>query len=561
MSKSSLFALFLIFLSACKNEKTTTPASVSLGQLEPIRPFFESKYDEPHRPQFHFSPPQKWMNDPNGMFFLDGEWHLFYQFFPDSTVWGPMHWGHAVSRDLVSWAHRPIALWPDSTLYVFSGSAVVDRENASGFGDPAAAEAPVGKGKTPPVVAMYTIHDMKKEREKRQDVESQGIAFSRDGGKTWAKYAKNPVISNPMRGGDRDFRDPKLVFHEPSKTWICALAVGDHAEFWGSKNFRNWEFLSAFGAGLGPKGTWECPDFAPVETRVGDSRQPNGDSRQPEKKWLLIQNLNPGGPNGGSAAQYFVGDFDGKTFTPDPKTPVPAWFDWGKDNYATVSWSDVPASDGRRVVIGWMSNWQYAQQVPTEKWRSAMTLPRSVFLQKRADGGYFLVQQPVVELEKLRTKTVELEAADLVGKMDLTEKIGPSVGLFELELEFDAPVGKAVGQFGAELSNSKNEKYRVGFDASKNQFFSDRRRAGKSDFSKDFAPVVSVAPRSSAEKTIRMRIFFDAASAELFADGGQTAMTEIFFPTEDFSRLALFSDGQKARLKSGRVHVLRSIWR
>lgn len=485
------------------------------------------------------------MNDPNGMLFYEGEWHFFYQHYPDSSVWGPMHWGHAVSTDLVHWENLPIAIYPDSAGYIFSGSAVVDWKNTTGFGQ---------NGK-PPLVAMYTIHDMKMEKSPTggNNHESQGIAYSNDRGRTWTKFMGNPVIPNP--GGIRDMRDPKVIWDDLRNQWVVALAVGQHDELWGSPDLKKWTKLSEFGTGLGAHGgVWECPDFFPMKV--------DGTG---ETKWAWIVNLNPGHPNGGSGTQYFIGDFDGKNFKIDPDFEKNVqkgngiWLDWGKDNYAGVTFSDVPAGDGRRILMGWMSNWEYANKVPTTAWRNAATLPRTLFLKKTA-VGYRLFSEPVKDLEKLRAESVDFTKTEIAGTVDFSQKMGFAPTFSELELEFDLPE-KAEGSFGIELSNSKNERYRIGFNAATNSFFSDRTKSGDASFSKTFASKISFAPRFSTEKTVVLHVIFDNAAAELFADGGSVAMTEIFFPTEDFSKMSLFSDGGKAVLAKGKAWRLKSIWR
>lgn len=503
-------------------------------------PAGQAYYAEKHRPQFHFSPKEKWTNDPNGMVYFDGEYHLFYQHYPDSNVWGPMHWGHAVSKDLVHWEHLPIALYPDSLGYIFSGSAVVDWKNTTGFGD----------GGQPPLVAIYTYHDAAAAKAGSESHQSQAIAYSNDRGRTWTKYEGNPVLPNP--GGVRDIRDPKVIWDDDSGQWVMVLAVGDHAGFWGSPDLKNWKKLGEFGKTLGAHGgVWECPDLFPM-TVEGTG----------EKMWALIINLNPGNPNGGSGTQYFIGRFDGKTFTPDPaflpyvQGGKGVWLDYGKDNYAGVTWSDAP--DGRRLLIGWMSNWQYANKVPTGAWRNAMTVPWSLSLRK-TDEGYRIFPQPAKELETLRTATHSLGKTEVDRRLDLTGQLGFSPRLSEMELEFTLPED-AAGSFGVELSNSRGEIYRIGYNASTNQFFSDRTKAGDASFSEDFARQSSVAPRFSTDKTLRLHLFFDAASAELFADGGATVMTEIFFPGEDFNQVSLFAEGGKVELAGGKVHQLKSIW-
>ncbi len=528
-----LLLLGLLFCACNTKQANRTAANESRKEV--------TSYKDPHRPQFHFSPPAAWMNDPNGMVFYAGEYHLFYQFYPDSTVWGPMHWAHAVSKDMVHWEHLPIALYPDSLGYIFSGSAVVDWNNTSGFGT-------TGK---PPLVAIYTYHDMAAEKAGRKNYQSQAIAYSNDLGRTWTKYAHNPVIPNTRNLPD--FRDPKVCWHEDSKQWILALAVKDHLQIWGSKNLKTWEHLSDFGKEFGThKGVWECPDLFPM---VVDGMT----------KWVLLQNLNPGAPAGGSGTQYFVGQFDGKNFTLDPdfapsvRNEQAVWLDYGSDNYAGVTWSDVPQSDGRRLFLGWMSNWDYATVVPTKRWRSAMTLPRTLEL-KKTPVGYRLFSLPVKELENLRGQRLQLDKTALSGSLDLTDKLGFTPTLSEIELEIELPEN-ASGVFGIEISNRQNELYRVGYDASKKAFFSDRQKAGDAAFSKKFLSGVHYAPRMGSGKTLQMHVFLDAASAELFADNGATAITDIFFPQEDFNKMKLFSEGGEVRIQKGTVYQLRRIWR
>ena len=533
LTMATVMALGLQFAACGGNEPqpTTEPAASTNPLL----------YHEQHRPQFHYSPPQQWTNDPNGMVYFEGEYHLFYQHHPESNVWGPMHWGHAVSKDLVHWENLPIALYPDSLGTIFSGSAVVDWKNTSGF----------GKDGQPPLVAMFTYHSEKLLKEGKNNHQTQGIAYSNDRGRTWMKYEGNPVIGNP--GGIPDIRDPKVLWHEASKQWVVTLAVGQHIEFWGAPDLKKWTKLSEFGRDHGGHdGVWECPDLFPLKVEG-----------RGETKWVLIVNINPGGPNGGSVGQYFVGNFDGKTFKLDTEfekqTPKGKgmWMDWGKDNYAAVTWSDAP--DGRRILLGWMSNWEYARDVPTTVWRNGMTLPRELSLAKTG-SAYRLVSLPAKELLVLRAKTSELQKMELSAPVDITASLGFAPTLSEMELEFDMANGTA-GIFGVELSNAKGETYRIGYDAKSKQFFSDRAKSGDLAFSKTFGPKPSTAPRAATGNPVKMHLFFDVASAELFADGGSTVMTEIFFPTEDFTTARLFAEGGKVTLSSGTVHQLNSVWK
>lgn len=516
------FILGMIFL-AC-NENTTS------NNLE------TNRFQEPHRPQFHFSPPQKWMNDPNGMVYYSGEYHLFYQYYPDSTVWGPMHWGHAISKDLVHWEHLPIALFPDDNGWIFSGSAVVDWQNTSGL----------GKNGQPPLIAIFTTHNSPQEKAGRDDFQNQCIAYSNDNGRTWEKYEQNPVLKNP---GIRDFRDPKVRWHEASQKWVMTLAVQDHIAFYTSADFKNWTHESDFGKDSGAHGgVWECPDLFPLQVEGTN-----------QTKWVLLVSINPGGPNGGSATQYFIGDFDGKTFTSDHPAASTRWMDYGRDNYAGVTFADIPKEDGRSILIGWMSNWQYATVVPTAVWRSAMTIPRALILQN-TDVGIRLASVPVQELEKLRTNEVTLDTQSIENQIDLTKQVGFPSTQMEAILEVEL-ADNSQARFGLELSNSKSEHYRLGYDAAKKQFFSDRTQAGKQSFSEFFADKITVAPRIGTGNTLQLHFFFDRASAEFFADGGLTTITDIYFPNEDFNKIKFYTENGIIKINKAIFYNLKSIWK
>lgn len=458
-------------------------------------------YNEPHRPQIHFSPKEHWMNDPNGMVYYKGVYHLFYQYYPGGTVWGPMHWGHATSKDLIHWQHQPIALYPDSLGYIFSGSAVVDVNNTSGF----------GKNGKVPLVAIFTHHDPKGEKEGRNDFQNQSLAYSLDEGKTWTKYSGNPVLKNP---GIKDFRDPKVSWNEVAGKWIMTLATLDRITFYSSPDLKAWTKESEFGKEVGAHGgVWECPDLFSL-------------NYQGKKLWLLIVNLNPGGPNGGSATQYFIGDFDGHKFTPfDNET---RWLDYGPDEYAGVSFSNTGK---RRIFLGWMSNWQYAQVVPTEKWRSAMTVPRELSIKKQGDK-YLLASTPISELNKLFERSFKFQNIT-VTDFNLTSKTGKLAGPALLKLSSDK-----LKDFSITLSNSLNQKLVIGFDQSRNEFFIDRTQSGKVDFEKGFGEK-HTAPRFLPSQNFDLTLIIDNASVELFADHGLTVMTEIFFPDKIFSDIKI----------------------
>lgn len=483
----------------------------------------ETLYHEKYRPQIHFSPPANWMNDPNGMVYYNGVYHLFYQYYPDSTVWGPMHWAHATSGDLVHWRNHAVALYPDSLGYIFSGSAVVDIENTSGFGV---------DGKTP-LVAIFTHHNIERERQGgTNDYEYQSLAYSLDDGKTWTKYKGNPVLKNP---GIKDFRDPKVIWYEKDRKWIMTLATLDHITFYSSPDLKEWTQESVFGKQIGAHGgVWECPDLFPLEH--------NG-----KKIWVLIVNLNPGGPNGGSGSQYFVGDFDGKQFIPfNEKTK---WLDYGPDEYAGVTWSNT---GDRKIFLGWMSNWQYAEKVPTGKWRGATTIPRDLRLEKAGDE-YFVASSPVPELKVLEKKPKVFTDVDIT-KYDLTANTGKATGPFKLTL-----TSKQVESFNVSLSNKLDEKLFIGFDKLSNEFYIDRRYSGETGFEENFG-TRQTAPRLTVKTDIAVTLYIDNASIELFADDGITVMTAIFFPNEPFSNIQIDSPGGM-KMNNVEYTPLKSIWK
>ncbi len=474
---------------------------------------------EQHRPLIHFSPKANWINDPNGMVYHNGIYHLFFQYHPYSTVWGPMHWGHATSRDMIKWKEEPIAIYPDSIGTIFSGSAVLDKNNTSGFGE---------KGQAP-LVAIFTHHDAEGEKAGRNDFQTQSLAYSNDNGKTWTKYEGNPVLKNP---GIKDFRDPKVMWYEPQKKWIMTLATKDIITFYSSPDLKNWSKESEFGESRGAHGgVWECPDLIAFDD--------NGKSR-----WVLIVNLNPGGPNGGSGTQYFIGDFDGKTFSsPQQKT---MWLDYGPDNYAGVTWSNTGS---RKILLGWMSNWLYANLVPTVKWRSALTIPRELKLRKVGDE-LLVVSEPVSELSGIKGKPVMMQnmALAATGRNIMVPGI-PSIPC-AIKISMDA-----IKDFSLVLSNDLKEEVRIGYDRSRNEYFIDRTRSGKVDFQKDFA-AKHYAPRFSKDQKMKMTLVIDVSSVELFADDGATVMTAIFFPNQPFDKLRLQST-EKAMIKQLEYSALK----
>jgi len=483
-------------------------------------------YQEKYRPQYHFSPEKNWMNDPNGMVYYQGEYHLFYQYHPGSTVWGPMHWGHAVSKDLIHWEHLPVALEPDENGAIFSGSIVVDWNNTSGFFEK-------GHG----LVAIFTHHDTYPGTDRPR--ERQSLAYSTNRGRTWYKYKGNPVLVDDNLS---DFRDPKVFWHAETEEWVMVLVAEDHVRFYGSRNLKDWEYLSSFTGGT-TEGVWECPDLfrLPVE---GTN----------EYKWMLEVDINPGGPQGGSGAQYFIGEFDGTSFKNDNPDDYVLWLDYGKDYYAGVSWSDVPETDGRRLWLAWMSNWQYAKVIPTSSWRSAMTIPRSILLKKFPEG-IRAVQRPVKEIQMLRGEHKAWQ--DIIIDQDSRLLAGEKGKCLEIEAEFELASAR---EFGFKVRKSRNEETIIGYDTERDEIFVDRRKSGRVDFHSGFTGKHS-APLKPEENRIKLHIFVDWSSVELFANDGKITITDLIFPEPDSDGLEIYSRGGTVKLNCLNIYHLDNIWR
>jgi len=478
-------------------------------------------HDERDRPHYHFTPESGWMNDPNGLYWHDGLYHLFFQHHPDDSQWGPMHWGHATSPDLVRWQQQSIALFPQGAQTIFSGSAVVDAANTSGFGD----------GHSAPVVAIFTLHDSANANSGRVDVETQGLAWSLDNGQTWTHYEQNPVLENP---GIRDFRDPKVAWDPQRQHWRMSLAAHDRICFYASPNLKEWTFLSEFGARIGAHGgVWECPDLFQI-TVEGST----------EKKWVLLVSLTLGGPNGGSATQYFVGDFDGTRFTLDAQfarqlaRDGAAWLDWGRDHYAGVLFNHAPGS--APLMIGWMSNWQYAGNTPTTRWRGTSTIARELAL--ACNGREWLLKsRPVSTLASFYHPHRHLSRQQDIGEETLLigeNEIDLSKAVLHLTLtEADT------GTHTFTLCNRRGERLLFGIDGARRVLFTDRRHSGRTGFSAYFADPVATAPlpASAALGEVRFEILLDKSSIELFCNDGERVMSHLLFPTDPYSKLSLSS--------------------
>ena len=543
---------------ALGNGKTATVKILGLKKdalainLMRLSDTFDTTNTDYYRPSYHFTPLYGWMNDPNGMVYKDGEYHLYFQYNPYGSKWGNMHWGHAVSRDLIHWEHLDPAIARDPVGHIFSGSSVVDKKNTAGFGKDA-------------IIAIYTNNSVNHD-------EVQCIAYSNDNGRTFTKYEGNPVLT-PF-DGLKDFRDPKVFWYEKDKCWFMIVSADKETRFYKSKNLKKWDYVSAFGKGLGQQPCqYECPDFFQLPV--------NGDEKN--KKWVMTMNINPGCWFGGSATEYFVGDFDGKNFTCPDANEV-KWLDWGKDHYATVTFSNT----GSRVLaITWMSNWQYANLTPFKQNRGANGLPRELKLYEK-NGKYYISEDVAPEALALRKSTKELGSQTVEGEKAFTGATSGMEGAFEIEADVTAD---ANGIAGIELYNNKRERTLIYIDMKEGKVVMDRTESGLTDFGKQSVPhdielawdkqraaegkqpariensinykndfaLATWAPLSlcqEGKKTFHLDIFADKSSIELFVDGGRIAMTNLVFPVAPYENVKLYSQGGKAEFQNMKIHTL-----
>jgi len=463
------------------------------------------------RPVYHFTPPSNWMNDPNGLVYYQGEYHLFYQYHPESPIWGPMHWGHAISQNLINWEHLPIALYPDENGTIFSGSAVIDWKNTAGFGKEA-------------LVAIFT-HD-------QAGKQSQSLAYSRDSGRTWTKYAGNPVI--PAPANMPDFRDPKVFWFTGSGAahWVMCLSAADRILFYTSPNLIHWSPGGQLGPGCGPAGgPWETPDL--FELPVNGAQ---------ETRWVLTVGIQSGTPAGGSGSMYFVGAFDGKSFTSENPKDTALWADFGADYYAAQSWSDEPG--GRRIMLGWQNNWQYANLIPAGDWRGAFSLPRQLTLAQTVEG-IRLIQQPIAELKNLRCRHKHWQ----------DETISPGTNLLaglqgdSFEMVADFQIESKLEHFGFRVRVGKGESTIIAYSSQTQQVTLDRSHSGQCDFHPGFAGIHS-ADLPPVNGHLRLHIFVDRSSVEVFANNGQITLSDSIFPADESLGLELFSQGNAIQLNN-----------
>lgn len=541
---------------ALTGKKTSTVKILGLKKgsiavnLMKLSDTFDTTNTDYYRPSYHFTPLYGWMNDPNGMVYKDGEYHLYFQYNPYGSKWGNMHWGHAVSRDLVHWEHLDPAIARDTMGHIFSGSSVVDKNNTAGYGKNA-------------IIAIYTNNSVAHD-------EVQCIAYSTDNGRTFTKYEGNPVL-RPF-DGLKDFRDPKVFWYEKNKSWYMIVSADKETRFYKSKNLKQWTYVSAFGKGMGQQPCqYECPDFFQLPV--------NGDKKN--MKWVMTMNINPGCIFGGSATEYFVGDFDGKKFT-CPDAQDVKWLDYGKDHYATVTFSNT----GDRVLaITWMSNWEYANITPFKQNRGANGLPRELKLYEK-DGKYYLSEDAAPEVKALRKATHDLGNETVEDTKDMKGAAANMDGAFEIEADVTP---SANGIAGIEISNNKRERTMIYFDMKNGKVVMDRTESGLTDFGKNSVPhdielawdkqreqegkqparienainykndfaLATWGPLNLCEgKTYHVDIFVDKSSVELFVDGGRIAMTNLVFPVAPYENIKLYTKGGKAEFNNIKLHKL-----
>ena len=531
-------------LPAGAKEATVTigkvPAKAVCWENIQLADTFDTSNTDYYRPVYHHTPLYGWMNDPNGMVYKDGEYHLYFQYNPYGSKWGNMHWGHSVSKDLIHWEHLKPAIARDTLGHIFSGSTVVDKNNTAGYGKDA-------------LIALYTSAS-------DEHGQIQCMAYSTDNGRTYTKYEKNPVLT-PF-DGLKDFRDPKVFWYEPAQKWYMIVSADKEMRFYSSSNLKDWEYVSAFGKGYGIQpNQFECPDFIQLPV--------NGDPDN--KKWVMIVNINPGCLFGGSATEYFVGDFDGKEFKCETKPEVTKWLDWGKDHYAAVCISNL---EGREVAVPWMSNWQYANVTPIRQYRGANGLPRELSLYTK-DGQTYMAANVVKEAQVLRKETRNVGSFDIKNEYAIDEIFPANDGAYELEMDVIPGSAQVVG---LELYNSKGEKSKIYLDMKAGKLVMDRTESGliafgeKSEphalethdrrktnsinYKNDFA-LGTWAPLSLCEgKKFHLDIFVDKCSVEIFADGGRIAMTNLIFPTEPYNSIRFYSEGNAAKVENLNLYKL-----
>ncbi|MDF9799461.1 fructan beta-fructosidase [Catalinimonas alkaloidigena] len=519
------FVLVSLLLSSCSQ-----PPETAVEQEVQTTETGNAYYQERYRPAYHFSPQENWMNDPNGLVYFDGEYHLFYQYNPQGNQWGNMSWGHAVSTDLLHWEHLPIALEMENGNMIFSGSAVVDKNNSSGLCD-----SPEGC-----MMAIYTAHTDK--------LQTQAIAYSNDRGRSWTKYEGNPVLDENMK----DFRDPKVFWYAEGQKWVMSVAIPKEQKirFYESQNLIDWNMMSEFGPQGFVDGIWECPDLFPLQV-----------AETGEEKWVLLVSYNT--DSIGSSMQYFVGDFNGREFTNDNTDDLILTLDYGRDFYAGVTWNNVP--DEGLLLIGWINNWQYAGEIPTTPWRSAQSLVRKLYLHEFPEG-IRLTQTPVEATQKLRQQHVHDENVQLqegdnyLSLENIQGKQLEIIAEFAYEaIDTQSEAEALAGEFGVKVFKGEEQETIIGYDVATQSLFMDRTQSGDTSFHDTFSER-TVALMPTDDGTVSMHIYVDHSVVEVFGNNGYVAMTNRVFPDPSQDGVEIYAIGGIVTLKSLDIWEVDSIW-
>ena len=520
-----LFSIVLIFSSACKQGREGEAWS-GAGDI----------YHEAFRPQFHFTPQKNWMGPPSGLIYHNGTYHMFYSYNPDTTYLGALHWGHAVSEDLMHWEPMGVSLKPDSLGQILPGSVVLDSNNTSGL----------GSMQHTAMIAAFTYKRPKENS--NQSVYEQGLAYSLDEGRSWHKYDYNPVLS--AKQGQNKLRHPDLFWHEKTQKWIMALSGNNKIWFYGSPDMKKWNFLSEFKAeSVSPDERWCHPDLFSIKA----------ESQANRKRWILLVSIEQGGPSGGSATRYFIGDFDGTSYTShlDDKR----WMDYGKDFFGAKTFSNITVNGNEKISMGWMNNWDYAQLLPTHPWRGAMSIPKKLSL-THIHGKKFLTSHPVNELEKLRVQDEILEPVKVRDEVVLSEGLKNESLPLEIILNFRTQKHTQIGfaeRFGIKLSGSSNQM-RIGYDNYHGAFYIDRSRSEITNISETYS-TSSYAPYLQTDSITTMRILIDRSSVELIGEEGKRSVTSRFFTKEPLSQISLYAHNGSVPFDGGKVFRLSSIWK
>lgn len=534
MIKQAFFLIsFVLFLFSCKSDPKS-PKEITAESTTQVEVNSEY-YKEPFRPQNHFTPPSGKMGKPNAMLYHDGAYHLFYQNKVSMEDGDKFSWGHAKSSNLIKWEHLPTIFNPGEASAIMAGSVVMDYSNSSGF----------GQENKPAMIAVYTKKDVQKAAQGKNDFLTQNLAYSLDDGLTWTEYKDNPIVSNP---GIKDFMDPKVLWHGPTKKWIMVVSAGNRVKIYHSPDLKEWAYASEFGKDYGShEGTWERPDLIYVPIKKTDG----------EGKWVLMVTVNKGEEKGGKSTQYFVGDFDGNTFSSMYPKETVRWMDYGLDLSEMISCSGMPIGDGRKLIFGLIDNTMYSDQLPTESWKGSLSIPRHLVFKYDAAGGLFLDIQPVRELKKLMGKPKSFEKIMVNGEKDLSSEFGEQImpGVFTLFIK----AIEGTPNMALELSNDIGEKLLIGYDFKETKYYVDRSQAGKADIHESFNTINSTTTGKKNVSATTIFAFVDVSGVEVFFEKNTIPMTNLIFPTKPYTKVKVISTNGLTEVNL-RVLQSNSMW-